>query len=381
MATQLDLELDGRLVVVAGGGPAAARQVEALIASGADVRVVAPHVCQAIADLAAASTLQWRSHAPRPEDLTGAWLVHACTGDRNADAAISGWAAEQHVWCVNAADPATGSARAPSPARRRDGGRVILVGAGPGDPDLITVRGREMLLGADVVVADRLGSTALLPGLPSGVEVIDVGKDPGNHRVPQAEINRILVERAKAGATVVRLKGGDPFVLGRGAEEVAACRSAGVPVTVVPGVSSALAVPAAAGIPVTHRGRATGVMVITGHDGLSRAEASALADECATMVVLMGVARLRSIVAAALRAGADPETPVAIVENGTLPNQRTTRGRLGSIVDQATAAGVSPPAVIVIGRVAAEDPADPDAADSANGEASTVPSGSERQLG
>ncbi len=162
-----------------------------------------------------------------------------------------------------------------------------------------------------MVVADRLGPTSLLAGLPADVEVIDVGKAPGNHPVPQEEINALLVEHARRGRHVVRLKGGDPFVLGRGGEEALACAAAGVPVIVVPGVTSAVAVPAAAGIPVTHRGVSTGYLVVTGHDGLPPAALAALRDRSATVVVLMGVTMLPELASAALSAGVDPELPVA----------------------------------------------------------------------
>ncbi|WP_370449936.1 uroporphyrinogen-III C-methyltransferase [Cellulomonas sp. PhB143] len=234
-------------------------------------------------------------------------------------------------------------------------GRVVLVGGGPGAVDLLTLRGRRALTEADVVVADRLGPVAVLDELAPGVEVIDVGKAPGHHTVPQHEINAILVEQARRGRRVVRLKGGDPFVLGRGGEEVEACRAAGVPVEVVPGVSSALSVPALAGIPVTHRGTAAGFHVTSGHDGLDALAVACARDGAATLVVLMGVAVLGRIVAQALAAGAVAGTPVAIVENGSTERQRTVRGSLGEIVAAAAAAGVRSPAVIVMGGVAAED--------------------------
>jgi len=182
-----------------------------------------------------------------------------------------------------------------------------------------------------------------------------VGKTPGHHPVPQHEINRILVERAQRGQAVVRLKGGDPFVFGRGGEEVLACREAGVAVTVVPGVSSALAAPAAAGIPLTHRGVTTAFHVVSGHDGLDSAALVAVRDASATVVVLMGVTMLAALADQAIAAGADPATPVAIVESGTLPTQRVTRDRLDAIAARAAAVGVRAPAVVVIGDVAAED--------------------------
>jgi uroporphyrin-III C-methyltransferase/precorrin-2 dehydrogenase/sirohydrochlorin ferrochelatase len=250
---------------------------------------------------------------------------------------------------------------------------VTLVGGGPGAPDLLTVRAWRALQGADVVVADRLGPVEILAELPPHVRVIDVGKEPGRHPVPQERINELLVEHALAGAHVVRLKGGDPFVLGRGGEEVVACAAAGVPVEVVPGVTSAVAVPGLAGIPLTHRGVTTGFHVVSGHcapdvsdpqvTGATRgsddsgplddAALSCVRDGAATLVVLMGVRSLGAIVAQSLAAGADPGTPVAIVENGSTSEQRVTRARLDEAASVAAVRGVRSPAVVVIGRVAA----------------------------
>jgi uroporphyrin-III C-methyltransferase/precorrin-2 dehydrogenase/sirohydrochlorin ferrochelatase len=210
-----------------------------------------------------------------------------------------------------------------------------------------------------VVVVDRLGPRSVLDELGPGVLILDVGKAPGRHPVPQPEINRLLVEHAQAGRRVVRLKGGDPFVLGRGGEEIAACREAGVDVSVVPGVTSAFAVPAAAGIPVTHRGWSRQVTVISGHDAVTPhglpADLNwpALARGDGTLVVLMGVAALPAICAGLIGAGMDPATPVAIVENGWTPDQRVTAGPIDGIAELARARGVESPAVIVIGAVAA----------------------------
>lgn len=234
------------------------------------------------------------------------------------------------------------------------GGRVVLVGGGPGDVDLLTIGGRRALAEADVVVTDRLGPIGVLAELDPGVEVINVGKSPGNHPVPQEEINRILVERARRGQVVVRLKGGDSYISGRGGEEVLACREAGIPVEVVPGVSSALAVPTLAGIPLIHRAVAHTLVVTTGHDGLDPAVRAAVGHQGATLVVLMGVSLLRRAAGDAIESGADPETPVAIVERGSTPTQRTTYGRLNTIAGRAEAVGVPAPAVIVIGAVAAD---------------------------
>jgi len=396
MTTLLGLELRDRAVLVVGGGPVAARRIEGMLADGARVRLVSPMVCPELDTLLAASpAVVWEQRTVLPDDVPGVWLVVTATGDLTVDREVSRWADEQRVWCVNASSAADGSARTPAAVRaeglvlgvvsegtadpRRsvrvrdqirclidDGevdlrnvrrlpgpGRVILVGGGPGDPALVTVAGRRALATADVVVADRLGPRALLDQLPADVEVIDVGKAKGHHPVPQEQINRILVARAAAGSVVVRLKGGDPLVLGRGGEEVQACRRAGIPVELIPGVSSAVAVPAAAGIPVTHRGVSGGVHVVTGHGGLTASELVALRTRSATVVVLMGVGNLTGIARDALDGGVAPETPVAIVENGTLPEQRVTRTTLRRVAEEDVAYGT--PAVIVLGDVAAMD--------------------------
>ncbi|PJI86775.1 uroporphyrinogen-III C-methyltransferase [Luteimicrobium subarcticum] len=247
---------------------------------------------------------------------------------------------------------AEGTGRSTAPARV---GRVVLVGGGPGDPDLLTLRAWRALTTADVVVTDRLGPRSVLDDLPPEVEVIDVGKTPGSHPVPQDRIDALIVHLARQGKTVVRLKGGDPFLFGRGGEEVAACRAAGVPVEVVPGVSSALAAPAAAGIPVTHRGVASSVQVVHGHEAVPAEAVAALAAGSTTLVVLMGVATLPDLAARALAGGVDPVTPCAVVERATTPSQRVTRCSLADLPDAAAAAGVRSPAVVVVGAVAAAD--------------------------
>ncbi len=241
------------------------------------------------------------------------------------------------------------------PRPRSDTGSVTLVGGGPGATDLLTLRGYRALMTADVVVVDRLGPLQVLDDLPASVEIIDVGKTPGHHPVPQHEINAILVEQALRGRTVVRLKGGDPFVYGRGGEEVLACRAAGVPVEVVPGVSSALSVPALAGIPLTHRGTVGAFLVVNGHGGLDVGALAAVRDRTATLVILMGVSMLSEITGQAVTAGADVGTPVAVVESGSTEHQRVTRATLGTLVERAAQVGVRAPAVVVVGDVAAED--------------------------
>ncbi len=232
---------------------------------------------------------------------------------------------------------------------------VYLVGAGPGDPGLLTVRGAELLARADVVVHDRLSSPLLLDLAPLEAERIDVGKAPGRVAMPQGDIDRLLVERGKRGETVVRLKGGDPFVFGRGGEEAEALIAAGVPFEVVPGVTSAIAAPAYAGIPVTHRGLSTHVTIVTGHEdpakGTSDTDWEALARAGGTLVVLMGAGRLAEVAARLIAGGRAPETPVAAVRWGTHPHQRTIRATLATIAVQ----GVEAPSAIVVGAVAALD--------------------------
>jgi uroporphyrin-III C-methyltransferase/precorrin-2 dehydrogenase/sirohydrochlorin ferrochelatase len=256
-----------------------------------------------------------------------------------------------------ALDSATLPVRRHRPPAQGDGptaatGRVALVGGGPGAPDLITVRGRALLAAAEVVVVDRLGPRGLLDSLSSDVEVVDVGKTPGNHPVSQARINDLLVHHASQGKRVVRLKGGDPFVLGRGGEEALHCAAHGIPVEVVPGVTSAVSVPAAAGIPVTHRGITASFVVASAHEGAGDVLAAARdAAPDATLVLLMGVSRLRETADALVAAGRSAQTPVAIIESGWTPQQRTTVTTLRDCAEDAERAGVLPPAVVVVGEV------------------------------
>ena len=234
-------------------------------------------------------------------------------------------------------------------------GRVWLVGGGPGDPELITVKGLRLLERADVVVVDRLAPRALLDELPrvaSGeTQVVDVGKQPGHHPVRQSDINSLIIEHALAGRDVVRLKGGDPYVLGRGGEEVAACVAAGVPVEVVPGVTSAVAVPAAAGIPLTHRGVSRGFTVLSGHDDVAALLPGVPGGAEHTVVLLMAISGLAHTARALQEAGRPASTPVAVVENGYSPQQRTITATLGTISAVAAEAAVRNPAVVVVGDV------------------------------
>jgi uroporphyrin-III C-methyltransferase/precorrin-2 dehydrogenase/sirohydrochlorin ferrochelatase len=244
-----------------------------------------------------------------------------------------------------------------APRRRVGTPGVALVGGGPGDPDLITVRGRRLLAEADVVVADRLGPRDLLDELPPHVEVIDAAKIPYGRAMAQEAINAALVEHAKAGRAVVRLKGGDPYVFGRGMEEAEALAREGIPVTVVPGISSAISVPAAAGVPVTHRGVAHEFTVVSGHvapeDARSLVDWAALARLRGTLVVLMGVERVASIARALVEHGRPADTPVAVVQEGTTAAQRRVDATLATVGQRVAEEGVRPPAVIVIGEVVA----------------------------
>ncbi len=229
---------------------------------------------------------------------------------------------------------------------------VYLVGAGPGDPHLITVRGLDLLRRADFVAYDRLVSEELLAAAPPWAELVFVGKAPGHQCIPQREITALLIDAARRGLVVVRLKGGDPFVFGRGGEEALALAAAGVPFEIVPGVSSALAVPAAAGIPLTHRGLASSFAVVSGHDeapGPIRTRWEKLAAAVDTLVLLMAVANLERLTTALVAPGRPATTPVAVIRCGTTPQQEVVRGTLADIAERA--AGVEPPAVVVIGKV------------------------------
>lgn len=394
MTALFSLDFRDKSVVVAGGGVVATRRVRRMVDYGAHVVVVAPELSDDIARMASHGDIEVRLRPIEARDLEDMWFVAAATDDPDVNAKVALWADSLRVWCTNVSDGHLGSARTaamshhgdiavgvvstgpPDPGRIRSirdaltafvdsgqvslrrqrphGGRVILVGSGPGDDGLLTVRGRQALWEADVVVTDRLGATGILTTLPRDVEMINVGKSTDNHPVPQEEINRTLVDRARAGLTVVRYKGGDPFLLGRGGEEVHACLEADVPVEVVPGVTSALAVPALAQIPVTQRGMSTSVLIASGHAGAEPAIAAAIAGGT-TGVFLMGVAALADIVSAAVEAGAPADTPVAIIESGSTPQERITRGTTDSIVRIADETDVKPPAIIVIGTVASPD--------------------------
>jgi uroporphyrinogen III methyltransferase / synthase len=234
-------------------------------------------------------------------------------------------------------------------------GIVYLVGAGPGDPGLITVRGRECLGAADVVIYDRLVDERLLALAKPGARLVYVGKQADHHTLKQSQINALLVAEAEAGHVVVRLKGGDPFVFGRGGEEAEALAEQGLPFAVVPGISSAIAGPAYAGIPVTHRGLATSLAIVTAHEDPSKQESQLdwprLAQGADTLVFLMGVERLASVTAALVRHGRPAQTPAALVRWASRPEQETLTATLGDLAGKAEAAGFQPPAVLIVGEV------------------------------
>ncbi|HET7311383.1 MAG TPA: uroporphyrinogen-III C-methyltransferase [Mycobacteriales bacterium] len=392
MRYPLFLDLRGRRVVVVGGGHVGSRRVRGLLESGAQVLVVDPASSGELGDV---------DVVRRPftaEDVEGCVLAFACTDDPAVNEAVAEAAAARGVWCVRADDadwsPAWTAARAEvdgvqiavsasgDPGRatavrdgvrralesgdlvarraRRGDGKVTLVGGGPGDPGLLTLAGYRALLDADVVVADRLAPTDLAMSLPGDVEVVDVGKDPRGHAASQDDINALLVQRALAGEHVVRLKGGDPFVLGRGTEEVAACLEAGVPVEVIPGVSSVTSAPTLAGIPLTRRGMTQHFTVASGHvppaDRRSSVDWELLARDTGTLLLLMAVANLGPIADALVAGGRAATTPVAVVENASMPQQRVVRGTLADIAEVASRSDVVPPAVVVVGDVVSDLP-------------------------
>lgn len=348
---QANFDVAGRKSVVFGGTGTAVRQVAALLHAGASVTVVSNQADATIVDLAERGLVIWEQREFHPNDLRDTWLAVAATDRATTNHKIARACEDRRVWCLQ---------ESIDDHRVSGQGRVTLVGGGPGDPGLLTVAGVEALRAADVVVTDRLAPVAMLADLGPAVKVIDVGKIPFGKATPQSEINQILIEHALAGNAVVRLKGGDSFLFGRGGEELIACAEAGVPVSVIPGVTSALAVPACAGIPVTHRGITQGVTVVSGHvppdDPASTVDYSALARSGTTLVFLMAVATLPAITEALLRHGMSPETAAVTIADGTLAQQRTVRGALASIAGTVIAEGIRPPAITVIGDVAGFDP-------------------------
>ncbi len=234
-------------------------------------------------------------------------------------------------------------------------GKVYLVGSGPGDPELLTLKARRLIDTADVVIYDQLPGKAILDSIPQNTEKIDAGKFAGDHRLSQWETNELIVEKAKSGKMIVRLKGGDPYMFGRGGEEAEVLVKAGVEFEVVPGITSAIAAPAYAGIPVTHRDHASMVTFITGHEDPTKNETAlnweTLSKFDGTIVIFMGVKMLKRNTEKLLKFGKDPKTPVALIERGTRPDQRVTTGTLETIADIAKEQGVKAPAITLIGNV------------------------------
>ncbi|OBI80910.1 uroporphyrinogen-III C-methyltransferase [Mycobacterium sp. E740] len=393
------LRLTGRKVVVVGGGSVAQRRLPLLVANGADVHVIARDATPAVEAFSRQKpgiSLSLRDF--RAGDLEDAWYAIAATDDPAVNAAVVAEAERRHIFCVRADVAVEGSAVTPASfeyeglsvgvlaggEHRRSAairsaiheamqqgliapdmsatagvihGGVALVGGGPGDPELITVRGRRLLAHADVVVADRLAPQELLAEMPPHVEVIDASKIPYGRAMAQDAINGILIDRARAGKFVVRLKGGDPFVFARGYEEVLACADAGIPVTVVPGVTSAIGVPALAGVPVTHRHVTHEFVVVSGHVAPGHPESlvnwNALAALSGTIVLLMAVERIELFAEALLEGGRPADTPVLVVQHGSTAAQRTLRATLADAAERIREDGIRPPAIIVIGPVAA----------------------------
>ncbi len=388
----LGLRLRGRRVVVVGGGGVASRRVPALLDAGAGVLLVSPKVTASLEDLATAGRIRWAARGYQDGDCAGAWLVCACTGDPEVNAIVAAAAEAQRTWCVRADDAGASAAWTPASGqagdvrvgvlsgdprhsaairdavvaglrsgqlsarhgRARHGG-VAIIGGGPGDPGLITVRGRQLLAEADVVLTDRLAPRSLLDELRDDVEIIDAGKIPYGRAMAQEHINAALISHARAGRFVARLKGGDPFVFGRGAEEVLACLRAGVPVTVVPGVTSAVGVPASAWVPVTHRGVAQEFHVVSVHvapgDERSTVNWGLLGGSSGTLVLLMAVERIGAVADELLRYGRSPDTPVSVIADGTLPTQRTINSTLEHVERLVAEEGIRPPAIVVVGDV------------------------------
>jgi len=402
----LGLRLAGRRVVVVGGGAVATRRIPALLDVSADIVLISPTVTASLEDLAAGGRIRWEPRRYADGDCAGAWLVCACTDDPAVNAAVAAEAERERIWSVRADDAQASAAWTPASGRadrvqvgvlsgdprhsaairdaiiaglrtgqlsaRHGRGRVgglagvvlpgqhsragvAIIGGGPGDPGLITVRGRQLLAEADVVLTDRLAPRSLLDELPADVEIIDVSKIPYGRAMAQEQINATLIERARAGHFVARLKGGDPFVFGRGAEEVLACLRAGVPVTVVPGVTSAVGVPTSAWLPVTHRGVAQEFHVVSVHvppgDERSTVDWERLGGSPGTLVLLMAVQRIGAVVAELRRHGRSPDTPVSVIADGTMPTQRTINSTLEQVEGMVTQQGIRPPAIVVVGDV------------------------------
>ncbi|PRZ41742.1 uroporphyrin-III C-methyltransferase/precorrin-2 dehydrogenase/sirohydrochlorin ferrochelatase/uroporphyrin-III C-methyltransferase [Antricoccus suffuscus] len=348
------LPVADKRVVVVGGGPVAMPYVAGLRDAGARIDVIGAEVTDTLEDLAQRGHIRLLRRQFEAADLADAWLVVAATNDAGTDAQVRRLADEERIWCLEAKST---SAESVGEGGR---GRVVLVGGGPGDPGLLTVAGMEALRRADVVVVDRLAPVAALAEAPPQAEIIDVAKIPRGQYTPQDVINKTLISQAQQGKYVVRLKGGDNFVFGRGGEEWQACAEAGVAVDVIPGVTSSIAVPAMAGVPVTHRSLTQGFSVVSGHVPPDHPSCmldwSSLAQTNTTLVILMGLANLAAIADKLVSSGLPATTPAATIADGGLPTQLVVRAELSSLATAVDAAGLRAPVVTVIGAVAGFDP-------------------------
>lgn len=349
------LDLADVAVLVVGGGDAAAAQVLRLLPGGAALRLVAPAPGAALEALAAQGTVTLLRRDFVAADLDGVRLCCVALEDA-AEAAAVAAAAKLRGVLVQVLVPTALSDRPAAPRRGAPLGRATLVGAGPGDPELLTLKALRALERADVVLYDKLVDPSVLDLAPRGARRIDVGKRCGRHAMSQAAINALLVREVRAGGHVVRLKGGDPFVFGRGGEELEALRAAGAEVEVVPGITAALAAAARLGLPLTHRGLARGLHLITAHgaeEDLPAHDWRALAEAGGTLAVYMGSRTLPRVAAALIDAGMAPETPAIAVENASLPGERRIPATLGGIAAAVAAADVEGPTLVLIGAVVA----------------------------
>ena len=344
---QIDLDPEGRKVVIFGDVTGARQAVRRFLSSGATVTLATPGPSPDGTDRI--SSVRYATQ-PEPTDTAGllrligpAWLIVDMGLTAPLRGRINDLAAHLHALMIN---------EVPAPSR----GQVTLVGAGPGCTGLLTLEACEALRQADVILYDRLAPTEDLAELAPGVELIDVGKSPYHHPIPQHSIEHLMITRSKRGQSVVRLKGGDPFVFGRGGEEMQACMTAGVPVHIVPGVSSSVAVPAASGIPVTHRGVSKSFTVISGHTPPEAEELEGLVQLGGTIVILMGISNLTQIVAGLIRAGLDAARPAAVIERGFSDDQRSAMCSVGQLPGAVRRLNICSPAVVVIGDVVTVSP-------------------------
>lgn len=406
MTLGVQLDVSGRAVLVVGGTPAALGKIGTLLRLGAQVTVASPDVETSIRDLADRGLISWLPRNALAKDFRRASLVIAATGRSHTDAEVRAAAALENRVTLSAGSslhpltpapnsrPAAVDSTPPEattplpepvegrPERSGDGdpgndeailtnggtgvgtsvgiGRVVLVGGGPGDPGLLTVAGLAAIRTADVIVCDRLAPLAALEQARPDALIIDVGKIPRGEFTPQERINALLIEHARRGRRVVRLKGGDNFIFGRGGEEWQACVAEGVSVEVIPGLSSALAAPALAGIPLTHRQLTQGFTVVSGHlppgDRGSTLDWAALARTNTTLVIMMGLANLAPIAEELARQGLAPTTPAVTVADAGMPSQRSVHANLDTIARLTREAGIKAPAVTVIGAVAGFNP-------------------------